>query len=97
MPEGETVAELTGISAAERQMLVKAGHALPDGSYAIRHKGDLHAMATLAASGYGNVLAARRHIKKRAAELGVDHRGLPGFGSDGDGGGAGPSVVAVRP
>jgi len=100
VPEGQTVTlTADNISAAERQLLAKRGHALPDGSYPIRHAKDLHSAAILAASGHGDHVSAHRLIKKRARELGIDHTKLPGFGSGpsntggsdsmGSGGGAG--------
>jgi hypothetical protein len=58
---------------------------LPDGSYPIPDAKHLHSAAVLAASGHGNVAAAKRLIRKRAKELGVDVNSLPGFGgSDND-------------
>lgn len=86
-PEGETVVELTGFSAAERQLLARRGHALPDGSYPIPDKDHLHPAAVLAASGYGDHVAARKLIRRRAKELGVhDLSKLPGFGPASTGG-----------
>jgi hypothetical protein len=58
-------------SAAERKRLAAAGQALPDGSYPIENVEDLHNAAILARSGHGDVPAAKRHIAKRAKELGV--------------------------
>jgi hypothetical protein len=40
----------------------------------------LHAAAVLAASGHGDVAAAKALIRKRAKDLGVDVNTLPGFG-----------------
>jgi hypothetical protein len=36
----------------------------------------------LAASGHGDVAGAKKLIRRRAKELGVDVTTLPGFGSD---------------
>jgi hypothetical protein len=69
------------ISAEDRRALAAKGWALADGSYPIPDKSHLRAAAVLAASGHGNVEAARALIKKRAGELGVDLESLPGFGS----------------
>jgi hypothetical protein len=71
------------ISAEDRRALADRGHALEDGSYPIPDKSHLRAAAVLAASGHGNVKAARALIRKRAGELGVDLESLPGFGSSG--------------
>jgi len=86
LPEGETVVALTGFSAAERMLLAKRGHALPDGSYPIPDKSHLHPAAVLAASGHGDHVSARKLIKKRARDFGVDHTKLPGFGPASTGG-----------
>jgi len=67
-------------TAAGRRKEAAAGHALPDGSYPIPDVKHLHSAATLAASGHGNVSAAKALIRKRARELGVDVNSLPGFG-----------------
>jgi hypothetical protein len=76
-----------GESAEERRQSAKAGNALPDGSYPIPDVKHLHSAAVLAASGHGNVTAAKALIRKRAKELGVDINSLPGFGnSDSDDG-----------
>jgi hypothetical protein len=58
-------------SAARRKELASEGNALPDGSYPIENEEDLHNAAILARSGHGDVAAAKRHIAKRAKELGV--------------------------
>ena len=73
-----------GESKNEREALARRGHALPDGSYPIPDKAHLHKAAVLAASGHGNVAAARAPIRKRAAELGVPLESLPGFGKGED-------------
>lgn len=74
---------LLDVSAGERKLALKEGNALPDGSYPIRNTGQLHAAAHLAASGHGNVQGARKLIKRRAKELGVDLTTLPGFDGEG--------------
>ena len=58
-------------SAAERKEMAADGRALPDGSYPINDEHDLNSAAILARSGHGDVDAAKRHIAKRAKELGV--------------------------
>lgn len=68
------------IPQADRMKAAKEGNALPDGSYPIRNAKELHAAAVLAASGHGDVTAAKALIRKRAKELGVDVTSLPGFG-----------------
>jgi hypothetical protein len=64
---------------AKRDRAKAAGHSLPDGSYPIENAHDLHSAAVLAASGHGNVSAAKALIKRRAKDLGVDINSLPGF------------------
>ena len=71
-------------TAAGRKKAAKSGHALPDGSFPIEDEKHLHSAAVLAASGHGNVSAAKALIRKRARELGVDVSTLPGFGKDSD-------------
>jgi hypothetical protein len=71
-----------GESAAERRELAARGHALKDGSYPVPDAAHLRKAAILAASGHGDVKAARALIKKRAGELGVDLDSLPGFSRD---------------
>lgn len=73
-----------GESASDRRNLAKKGNALEDGSYPIPDKAHLHKAATLAATGHGDVPAAKRLIRKRARELGVDVSTLPGFGGGSD-------------
>ena len=73
-----------GESAEERRKSASKGEALPDGSYPIPDKKHLHSAAVLAASGHGNVSGAKRLIRKRARELGVDVSSLPGFGGSED-------------
>jgi hypothetical protein len=58
-------------SAAERKEMAGDGRALPDGSYPINDEHDLNSAAILARSGHGDVDAAKKHIGKRARELGV--------------------------
>lgn len=58
-------------SADARRRLASEGKALPDGSYPIDSAEDLGNAATLAASGHGDVKAARALIARRAKELGV--------------------------
>lgn len=83
-------------TAAGRRKAAKAGHALPDGSFPIEDVKHLHSAATLAASGHGNVSAAKALIRKRARELGVDVNTLPGFGgSDEENEKAAASMVAL--
>lgn len=60
-------------SAEGRRALAAKGHALPDGSYPIADAEDLHNAYTLAASGHGNVSAAKSLIARRAKELGVSN------------------------
>ena len=68
------------VSADERKLALKEGNSLPDGSYPIRNTAQLHSAAILAASGHGNAAAAKKLIARRAKELGVDLKTLPGFG-----------------
>lgn len=70
------------VSQAKRDRAKKAGNALPDGSYPIEDSHDLHSAAVLAASGHGDVKAAKSLIRRRAKELGVDVSTLPGFGAN---------------
>ena len=69
-------------SAESRREMAKRGHALSDGSYPIADAEDLKNAATLAASGHGNVSAAKALIRRRAKELGVKLENLPGFGKE---------------
>lgn len=80
--EGAKVLEVRASSLTEdqRKELASKGQALEDGSYPVPDKAHLHAAAVLAASGHGDVAAARKLIRKRAGELGVDVTTLPGFG-----------------
>lgn len=68
-------------STAARKKLASEGKALDDGSYPIVDAEDLKNAARLAASGHGNVSAAKALIRRRAKALGVDVNTLPGFGS----------------
>ena len=67
------------ISQADRKKAQDAGNSLPDGSYPIPDRAHLRAAAILAASHHGDWKAARALIKRRAKELGVAVRELPGF------------------
>lgn len=69
--EPEAVVYKKDYSTAKRKQLAKEGKALPDGSYPIADTEDLHNAYVLAASGHGNVKAAKRLIARRARELGV--------------------------
>lgn len=69
------------VTQAERDKAHAAGNSLPDKSYPINNVKQLHSAAVLAASGHGDVAAAKRLIRRRAKELGVDVNSLPGFGS----------------
>jgi phage I-like protein len=68
------------VSQAERDQAHSAGNSLPDKSYPINNAKQLHAAAILAASGHGDVEAAKTLIRRRARELSVDVTTLPGFG-----------------
>lgn len=57
-------------SAENRRKLAKEGKALPDGTYPIEDESDLTPAIALANSGHGDASAAKKLIKKRAAELG---------------------------
>lgn len=97
---GQDISLVTLTPASEtaegRRKAAKAGHALPDGSYPIEDVKHLHSAATLAASGHGNVAAAKALIRRRARELGVDVKTLPGFGgSEEDNEKAATSMVAL--
>jgi hypothetical protein len=61
----------------------------------IEDKAHLHSAAVLAASGHGNVAAARKLIRKRARDLGVEVNSLPGFGKDDADDSASDSKVAA--
>jgi len=76
---------LLDVSQAERDKAHAAGNSLPDKSYPINDAKQLHAAAILAASGHGDVTAAKKLIRRRAKELGVDVTTLPGFGPSSDG------------
>lgn len=83
---GAVVGLAADISQADRLAAAKRGHALKDGSYPILRKGrgpgSLHSAAVLAASGHGDVAAARKLIMKMAHHFGVDIDTLPGFSRD---------------
>jgi phage I-like protein len=70
---------MLSVTAAERKRAKKAGNSLPDGSYPINNVSQLHSAAVLAASKHGNWGAAKRLIRRRAKELGVDLSHLPGM------------------
>jgi HK97 family phage prohead protease len=72
----------SSIDAATRRKYAAKGWALHDGSYPIPDEDHLHAAAVLAASGHGDVEAAKALIQRRAKELGVDVTTLPGFGKE---------------
>jgi hypothetical protein len=97
---GQDIALVTLTPASEtaegRKKAAESGHALPGGSYPIEDKKHLHSAAVLAASGHGDTGAAKALIRKRARELGVDVKTLPGFGgSDEDNEKAAASMVAL--
>ncbi len=82
-PDGDGTIELAAdLNMDQRHALAAKGQALQDGSYPIPDKSHLRAAAILAASGHGNVAAAKRLIRKRARELGVDITTLPGFSGE---------------
>ena len=83
------------VTQAERDKAKGEGNSLPDGSYPIRNAKQLHSAAVLASSGHGNVEAAKRLIRRRAKELGVDINSLPGFGSSDDDEKVAASMVAL--
>lgn len=78
----QELAEYAGVSAAIRKKAKEKGWALDDESYPIMDVGMLKAAAILAASGHGNVSAAKALIRKRAKELGVKLESLSGFGKE---------------
>jgi hypothetical protein len=61
-------------STEQRRELAKKGWALSDGSYPIETEADIGPAITLAASGHGDVAAAKALIKRRAKELGASNR-----------------------
>lgn len=71
---------LLDVSQADRDRAKAAGHSLADGSYPIEDARHLHSAAVLAASKHGDWKAAKKLIRRRAKELGVDVTSLPGFG-----------------
>lgn len=75
----ESALTLLDVSQADRDQAAKEGNALADGSYPVRNASELHSAAVLAASRHGDWQAAKRLIKRRARELGVDVVHLPGF------------------
>lgn len=72
------------VSQSERDKAKKNNNSLPDGSYPIEDAKHLHSAAVLAASKHGDYEAAKKLIRRRAKELGVDINSLPGFGSKKD-------------
>jgi hypothetical protein len=70
------------VTQAERDKAKSKDNSLPDGSYPIEDVKHLHSAAVLAASKHGNYEAAKRLIRRRAKELGVDINTLPGFGPE---------------
>lgn len=71
-------------STAKRQALAAKGHALPDGSYPITDAHDLRSAITLALSGHGNVAAAKKLIKRRAKDLGLENTLPASLSEDGE-------------
>lgn len=68
------------VSQSERDKAKKNNNSLPDGSYPIEDAKHLHSAAVLAASKHGDYEAAKKLIRRRAKDLGVDINSLPGFG-----------------
>lgn len=61
------------VSTEERKKLAKSGDALPDGSYPIANTTDLHnAIQAYGRSNPGDRAKVKRHIMKRARELGAE-------------------------
>jgi hypothetical protein len=60
------------IGRRERMAYAMKGWSLKDGSYPIPDEEHLRSAIVLAQSGHGDVEAAKRLIKKRAKELGVE-------------------------
>jgi len=58
---------------SERKAAAKTGAAMPDGSFPIKNEADLKNAIRLAGNAK-NPAAARAHIKKRAAALGLGDR-----------------------
>lgn len=71
-------------TASGRREAADEGDALPDGSYPIKSKRQLHSAAVLAASHHGDWKAAQSLIRRKAPKFGVDVNSLPGFGSQSD-------------
>jgi hypothetical protein len=87
-PESET--------ASGRRDAASDGDALPDGSYPVKNKRQLHSAAVLAASHHGDWKAAQSLIRRKAPKFGVDLSTLPGFGAkDDDGEKAAASMVEL--
>lgn len=73
------------VSTKERSTLEAKGHAMKGGRYPIKHGGDLD--AAVKAFGRGNPPdkeAIKAHIKKRAKDLGLEHK-LPDSWQNGGG------------
>jgi hypothetical protein len=68
------------VTQAERDKAKSNNNSLPDGSYPINNVKQLNSAAILAASKHGDYEAAKRLIRRRAKELGVDVTTLSGFG-----------------
>ena len=58
-------------SQAERERLARTGAAMPDGSYPIRNRADLQ-NAIQAVGRAANYADAKRHIMRRAKDLGLE-------------------------
>ena len=71
-------------TAGGRREAADEGDALPDGSYPIKSKRQLHSAAVLAASRHGDWKAAQALIRRKAPKFGVNVNSLPGFGSGSD-------------
>lgn len=59
-------------SQAERERMSRTGVAMPDGSFPIRNRNDL-ANAIQSVGRASNYADAKRHIMRRAKELGLDN------------------------
>lgn len=71
--DGDTESEATIISTELRKRLAKQGKALPDGSFPIRHESDLkNAIQSYGRSKPGDRSMVKKHIVKRAKELGLE-------------------------
>lgn len=70
------------VSQKERDKAKSNNNSLPDGSYPIEDTKHLKSAAILASSKHGDYEAAKRLIRRRAKELNVDVKTLPGFGTE---------------